>query len=675
MNLLNSFSTFFTGPWTWWIPWAALATVPPLIILLYFLKLRRQPLEVPSTYLWRRTIEDLHVNSIWQRLRQSLLLLLQLLLVLLVILACLQPGWLGTELKGNRFIFLIDTSASMNAIDEKPSRLETAKERVDTLIQQMKSGDEAMIISFSDVARVEQSFSDNPNLLRRKVGQIKPTNRSTDLNEALRAAAGLANPGRMSNTEANINDVPVADAQPATMYIFSDGGMAAIPNFSLGNLTPDYRPIGVDSPRNVGIVAFSTERNTEKTGQVQAFGRLENSGDQDVEVEVALYLNGKLHDAEKVKVPAHDSAGVNFALTDDDLDEDEQGALRLEIKSNDDLPLDNVAYAAFNAPRKARVLLVTPQNDDLKIALGTEEAAKHADVTIAEPAILETKAHLEEAAAGLYDLIIYDQCVPKTMPQSNTLFIGNLPPVPTWSASGKTQLQPLIIDTDRVHPLMQLVELGRGVTIYEATPLKGPQGSTVLIDADIGPIFVIGPREGFEDAVLGFKMVGQGEKGDYFYHTTWRNQRSFPTFVMNVVKYLGGTRGSGNSPSVRPGQPIVLQTTLPVRTIDVEDPQGLKTQVPREGQNAFQFSLTNEPGLYAVREGTAKKVSQRFAVNLFDSRESNLTPRDSIKFPHEEVKGTKTREKARQETWKWILIVGLCVLVFEWYIYNRRVYL
>ena len=71
--------------WTmlaWW-QWAMLLAVPPLIVSLYFLKLRREPLEVPSTYLWHRTIEDLHVNSIWQRLRQSLLLLLQLSLLFL----------------------------------------------------------------------------------------------------------------------------------------------------------------------------------------------------------------------------------------------------------------------------------------------------------------------------------------------------------------------------------------------------------------------------------------------------------------------------------------------------------------------------------------------------------------------------------------------------------------
>ena len=318
---------------------------------------------------------------------------------------------------------------------------------------------------------------------------------------------------------------------------------------------------------------------------------------------------------------------MNFALTNDDLEDGEHASLRLEIKSDNDLVTDNKAHAAFNAPRKARVLLVTPHNDDLKLAIETEESAKVAEVKFAEPAILETKAYQEEAAASLYDLVIFDQCIPKTMPQSNTLFIGRIPPIPAWSAKGEAQ-PPLIIDTDRVHPLMQLIELGN-VRIGEATPLTPPQGSTVLIDADIGPIFAIGPREGFEDAVLGFEMVGKNEKGEFVYNTDWRNRRSFPTFVMNVVKYLGGTRGTGNSPSVKPGQPIVLQTVLPVRTIDVTDPEELSTQVPREGQNAFQFSLTDKLGLYAVREGSAKQVGQRFAVNLFDSRESDLVPRQA----------------------------------------------
>jgi hypothetical protein len=97
------------APWQW----ALLAAVPIGIVLLYFLKLRRQPVRVPSTYLWSRTVEDLHVNSLMQRLRRNLLLLLQLLFILLIALALLRPGWRGTSEGGRRLVMLLDASASM----------------------------------------------------------------------------------------------------------------------------------------------------------------------------------------------------------------------------------------------------------------------------------------------------------------------------------------------------------------------------------------------------------------------------------------------------------------------------------------------------------------------------------------------------------------------------------
>src|SRR5215470_14457143 len=80
--------------------WAVLAGVPVGIIALYFLKLRRRPVQVPSTLLWRRSLEDLHVNSLFQRLRRNLLLFLQLLAVLLAMLAMLGPRIKGTTEQG-----------------------------------------------------------------------------------------------------------------------------------------------------------------------------------------------------------------------------------------------------------------------------------------------------------------------------------------------------------------------------------------------------------------------------------------------------------------------------------------------------------------------------------------------------------------------------------------------
>src|SRR3977135_2639271 len=69
---------------------AGLAFVP-LVVAFYLLKLRRDERIVPSTLLWQRLLTDVEANAPWQRLRRSLLLLLQLLLVLVLALLAARP--------------------------------------------------------------------------------------------------------------------------------------------------------------------------------------------------------------------------------------------------------------------------------------------------------------------------------------------------------------------------------------------------------------------------------------------------------------------------------------------------------------------------------------------------------------------------------------------------------
>src|SRR5262245_5611982 len=98
------------------IPWWAglvLLLVPLFILLLYFLKLKRKPLHVPSTFLWKKSIEDLHVNSLLQWLRENVLLLLQILTVLVLIYALMSFQVHGNMVEGRHYILMVDNSASM----------------------------------------------------------------------------------------------------------------------------------------------------------------------------------------------------------------------------------------------------------------------------------------------------------------------------------------------------------------------------------------------------------------------------------------------------------------------------------------------------------------------------------------------------------------------------------
>src|SRR5437899_3640735 len=121
--LERSFRLSYHIPFPWWGA-LGLFLVPPLLILLYFLKLKRKPIQVPSTFLWKKSIEDLHVNSLFQWLRNNILLILQLLVLLAMIYAILAPRLHGSGGTGKHYILMIDNSASMSATDMGQSRLE-----------------------------------------------------------------------------------------------------------------------------------------------------------------------------------------------------------------------------------------------------------------------------------------------------------------------------------------------------------------------------------------------------------------------------------------------------------------------------------------------------------------------------------------------------------------------
>lgn len=653
-----------------WTGWVVLLTVPPLIVLLYFLKLRRHPVEVPSTYLWQRAIEDLHVNSFWQRLRRSLLLFLQLLLVLLVILACLGPSLFDRELPGRRFIFLIDTSASMQATDTGRSRFELAKERIAEKIDQMESGDQAMIISFSNEASIVQGYTRHKSELKDELNKVRPTNRTSDLREALLAASGLANPNRVS--EAGTVDIQVADPQPATLYIFSDGGIESVEDFALGHLTPEFISIGnKEEFDNVGITAFSVEQNPQRLDRIEAFARIENFGAKEVDIVAELFLNDESRDLDRVTIAAGESEGVEFdlsGLTDEQL---EQARLRLELDRSDDFELDNVGYAVLNAARRARVLLVSEGNDVLEFALNTDEAKKIADVELIASEEMDSADYKARSQTGEFDLVIYDHCTPRKMPLANTWFIGRLPPLEDWSAE-PAQEPPIVIDTNQTHPLMQSIGL-QNLLVVDALLLQAPAGSQSLIESDAGALLSVGRRQGFEDLVLGIPFFTSEPDGSTVGNTNWLRLPSFPVFVHNVLTYLGGGRRMLTTPNVQPGNPVTLRAIRPVKSLQITDPGGGLETVTRGRQGSFSYGRTGRIGVYNVIEGKSEEVSQRFAVNLFSRRESNIRP-GRFSIGHQDVEPASGSEPARMEIWRWLVIAALGLLLVEWYIYHRRVY-
>ena len=660
----------FISMLAWW-QWLLMLAVPPLIVMLYFLKLRRQPVQVPSTYLWKRTVEDLHVNSIWQKLRKNLLLLLQLIAVALFILACLRPGFSGTSPLGARSVFLIDNSASMQATDVKGSRLRAAKDKAIEMINAMSGKDAAMVIAFSNVADVRQGFTSDSKRLREAVESIQPTNRTTEINEALRAAAGLANPGRTS--QLGTGDVQVAEAMPANLYVISDGGFNQS-QFQLGNLNPKFIPIGNGIVKNVGVLAFTAERNLEKTEQVEAFARIRNFGEEPVTITASLSLNGNLVDASEVKLEAGGESGATFQLKDV-----ADGQLKIELEITDDFAVDNIAFAGLDPPRQLQVVLVTAGNTPMTTALSTTQAQTVASVSTVTPEELESPDVKKLAESGKIDLFIFDGCSPKTMPQANTLFLGGIPPLEGWQKApprldrdGKPIKGPVfIVDINRQHPIMQYVDMG-GVQIVEGDALLTPPGATTLIRSDSGVLLAVAPRDAFQDAVIGMGLVRE-ENGETQPNTNWPIRPGFPVFLLNCLEYLGGSVSTAGSRTVQPGEPAVLSLASRFEKVKIIAPDKEEQTIDRSGAPQLIYNRTDEFGFYRVEPTDSDKTLQLFTVNLFSERESKLSTPEDIVLGEEKVGAIKAEETVRREYWRWLLALAVLVLTAEWIMYTRRI--
>lgn len=654
------------------LQWLILAAIPPAILSLYFLKLRRRELVVPSTLLWRRTLEDLHVNSIWQRLRNNLLLILQLLFMALVILACLRPGWNGMNRVGERRIYIIDNSASMGATDLAPSRLEAAKEKVRKLISDTSSDDVGMVIAFSDRADVRQGFTNDQRKLLQAVESIALTSHQTDAREALRAAAGLANPGRSSFDDNK--DIQVADAVAATVFLVSDGAIGDLGEADYGKLKIEYVPVGEVGTPNLGIVGFAMERNEELSDQIEAFARIANSGTERVQCTASLYLDNNLVDAASVSVEGGQEAGVRFELQGI-----EQGKLKLELDHSDALSVDNVAFAAIRPQRQIAVLLLTAGNAALEAALQTQRVRQLANVNVQGVDHIATQEYITAAADSRYDLIIYDGCAPPKMPSSSTLFIGSVPPNDIQGETpdarwqfGEPSSPALILDVNRLNPITEYLEMA-SVNIVEARTVLPPETGSVLMTSDAGPVFALAPRGPFQDAILGFDIVRDGPEGTEM-NTDWGIKRSFPVFVYSAIEILGGGITQASAPSVRPGWPIHLTLSSRFPNYEIIAPDGGRTSVARGPDGRFIYTQTDLPGIYEVRAPEVESPIELFCSNLFSMNESNLEVGTEIQTGAETIAATDTTIRARQETWRWLLFLGLAFLMVEWVIFNKRVF-
>ena len=305
---------------------------------------------VPSTLLWTRLIADVEANAPWQKLRRSLLLLLQLLLVAILALLAARPFFERPAGLARDVVLVIDTSASMAATDVAPNRLEAAKAAVMEALRELPTGGKVSVIAADRSARIVVNETADMGRVRQALDDIKPTSDSGDLGDALELADKLAKRS--------------GDAQ---ILVATDGALATRPT---ARVAAPIRVISVGRARkNQAIVALAV-RTAASTVTRSVFVSVANLDLERSRRRLEFWGDGRLLEVREVLLDAQARADVVV----DDISGDVR-TLEVRLVSADpnittkpdDLAVDDTAWAIIPPDRKRLILLVGPGDPQFPI--------------------------------------------------------------------------------------------------------------------------------------------------------------------------------------------------------------------------------------------------------------------------------------------------------------------
>lgn len=627
----------------------ALLALAPLIVLMYLLKLKRRPLRVPSTLLWRRSVQDLVANAPFQKLRNNLLLWLQLLILLLLVFALARPVMKLAGMNGETIIVLLDQSASMQTReDDGQTRFEKAKKLALQAVDAMNSGsdllgalskrDEMMIVGFSNATVPLQPMTRDKGALRAAIEAAKPADTATDLTDA----GYILQERTTKKVEGALEPNP-----DARVILISDGRVGPSVSSLSDIVNLDFSAVG-KTQDNVGFTAIDVRESFSGNFEYQLFATLFNSNEEAKTVYVELEVAGDVLDLKKVEIPPRASSAVVFTIG-----ETVSGLATVKLTDHvDAFPADDLARAMVSPPADLKVLIVSRGNSFLQ---GVFEIDPRVSVSLVRPT--------EYVPSQNYDITVFDNCTAPEIPFGNFLFVNALPPADTgYSEAGDRVEKPVVIDWNRVHPITRYANFQR-VLIQDAMKIAPPPAALPLIEATETDLLSMLETDTRRIVIIGFDL-----KASY-----WPVDVSFPIFFANLIDYWSRTGRGINRPAYATGETVPIVPPLDAKTAVVTTPTGAKINYPLEGQTTIYLTESRQAGVYtlAIDQGTPRTIP----VNLASAMESDIKPVDELSIGGRKITASKEGIRTRQELWPWLALAALLVLMIEWIIYCRRTFM
>jgi hypothetical protein len=622
---------FVASKWAWLF----LLLVP--LIIFYFLKLKRPRLEIPSLALWRSVLNDQRVNSPFQRFKRNLLLLLQILLLVCLVLAAMQPFFPHGPEHAQYLPVMIDTSASMAAVDSSgTSRLDLAKQEVRRLIDNLSSDQRLCLISVASSARQETEFTDNQRVLRDAVDQLKVSQVASRLEDGLRMTQALA------------RTVPIE-----TAVLYTDGNVPPdLIDFELP-FQLNYQKLD-PAGQNIGITALNARRTDDRWDvfvRVEGTKSPQGADAAPITATIQLLSNGNELGNEVMSLTPGQSQRIVFPVA-------AEGARRLEVRLKpmefDSLETDNVAWLDLPVGRPLAVYCPL-ELDSYRKALGGLKANEVSVYPDDEG----------EGNASSYDLVISDKKTDIDLEAGTFLFVGVLPDELTKLVRIDDAVAQ-VIDWQRNAPLLQHVALSdlqiavRPVSAKEVRDRDYEElGYEILVQGRSGPLVL--RKDGGARAL--YYILFHTD------HSTLPFRVGFPIMVSNIVQIAQQQAGLmevvGRQTGVLP--PLHLQ---PETKYVVQAPDGSVSDVRSFVDGTLSGVAAPSIGRYVIRDGGTELAS--IGVSLLTVGETSLATVDQLQFRELKVGAAAALLKSDRPLWPWLAGFGFVVLLMEWWYFQKR---
>lgn len=613
-------------------------------VLLYVLKVRRRRVQVPYSQLWARVLEENRPARLWDRLKWLVSLLLQLLVLALLLLALGDPRTENALQEGRSVVLVVDTSASMTALDETGHRrrIERAREEAQEALDNLGPRDEVMLVTMDGQLEPLTPFVRDFGLVEEAIEELEASATQADVRDALRFAVDS-----------------LASRPRGVVVLVSDGAFDAahLANFDVTlpqSVELVHRPVGVEAG-NIGITAFNVRRYPANRTNYEVYVRVESYVDVPVTAELSIYGEGRLVQVEELDVPPE---GAELRIYPEVPAAGRRLEARVEITAGDAVDvfaLDDRAYTLLPTEQRLRVLLVTPGNLYLEGPFLLNESLDVDTITPAE----YTAPNMGDPSAG-YDLTVFDRIAPPIADTGNFLYFSPTGEFSPWEIRGDIE-DPIIHSTQRGHAVLRWITGLRDVNIARARSLQLGEDDRAIATA-IGGTPMIVVRETMRRRLMAVAF----DIAD----TDFALRVAYPVLLLNALDWF--TRDSASLiEAFRTGNtwfvPIGDRT---VERVTITTPSGRVFDANAQDGRAVFYG--EEVGFYTLEFG---EQTVEIAGNLANAAESRIAPVADLALG--DIETTATLEDAsldlRFDPWMLLIGVAFVLIVFEWATWNRRV--